>query len=50
MGPCGVMELTILPKGLKVLEPEETPDSHEVFFAQGRSSLSLYLLFLSMAG
>lgn len=36
MGPCALMELTILPKGLTVPALEETKDNDEMYILQGR--------------
>ena len=45
MGPCAVMELTILPKGLKVPELEETIHNDEMFIVQGQCRPQLLFSF-----
>jgi vesicle-fusing ATPase len=45
MGPCAVMELTILPKGLKVPELEETNQNHEMYIVQGQCNPKLLFGF-----
>ena len=45
MGPCGLMELTILPKGLSVTELDETKDNHEMYILRGSCDPSLLFGF-----
>jgi vesicle-fusing ATPase len=49
MGPCALMELTILPKGLTVPELEETKENHEMYILQGKCNPALLFDFPSNA-
>ena len=45
MGPCAVMELTILPKGLRVPDLEETIHNNEMFIVHGQCMPQLLFSF-----
>jgi vesicle-fusing ATPase len=47
MGPCALMELTILPKGLRVPELEETKANHEMYVLEGKCNPALLFDFPS---
>lgn len=47
MGPCALMEVTILPKGLTVPDLEQTQDNHEMFILQGNCNPALLFHFPS---